>query len=91
MVKSRYIDWFKVRKMWGRVNIQWNDIHEDVNILVGINGSGKTTLLDLMSDYYTGQKIRKGIAESVGGTVIDSPVTYIRSFDVPANSKKKTV
>lgn len=90
MVKSRYIDWFKVRKMWGRVNIQWNDIHEDVNILVGINGSGKTTLLDLMSDYYTGQKIRKGIAESVGGTVIDSPVTYIRSFDVPANSKKKT-
>lgn len=76
--------------MWGRVNIQWNDIHEDVNILVGINGSGKTTLLDLMSDYYTGQKIRKGIAESVGGTVIDSPVTYIRSFDVPANSKKKT-
>lgn len=76
--------------MWGRLDLQWEGIHDDVNILVGINGCGKTTLLNLMSDYYTGQKIKKGIAESVSGTAIDSPVTYIRSFDVPANAKKKT-
>ena len=76
--------------MWGRIDLQWEGIHDDVNILVGINGCGKTTLLNLMSDYYTGQKIKKGIAESVSGTAIDSPVTYIRSFDVPANAKKKT-
>lgn len=88
--KSKYIGWFQVRRMWGRLDLQWEDIHDDVNILVGINGCGKTTLLNLMSDYYTGQKIKKGIAESVSGTAIDSPVTYIRSFDVPANAKKKT-
>lgn len=88
--KSKYIDRFQVRRMWGRLDLQWEGIHDDVNILVGINGCGKTTLLNLMSDYYTGQKIKKGIAESVSGTAIDSPVTYIRSFDVPANAKKKT-
>lgn len=88
--KSKYIDMFQVQRMWGRLNLHWEGIHDDVNILVGINGCGKTTLLNLMSDYYTGQKIKKEIAESVSGTVIDSPVTYIRSFDVPANVKKKT-
>lgn len=66
------------------------DIKDDVNILVGINGCGKTTLLNLMSDYYTGLRIKKDLAESVSGTEITSPVTYIRSFDVPANSRKKT-
>ena len=88
--KGKYIGWFQVWRMWGRLDLQWEGIHDDVNILVGINGCGKTTLLNLMSDYYTGQKIKKGIAESVSGTAIDSPVTYIRSFDVPANAKKKT-
>lgn len=88
--KSKYIGRFQVLRMWGRLDLQWEGIHDDVNILVGINGCGKTTLLNLMSDYYTGQKIKKGIAESISGTAIDSPVTYIRSFDVPANVKKKT-
>ena len=88
--KSKHIGLFQVRRMWGRLDLQWEGIHDDVNILVGINGCGKTTLLNLMSDYYTGQKIKKGIAESVSGTAIGSPVTYIRSFDVPANAKKKT-
>lgn len=88
--KSKYIIQFQVRKMWGRINLQWNNINEDVNILVGINGCGKTTLLNLISDYYTGQKPKKNVAESVSGTEICSPVTYIRSFDVPANAKKKT-
>lgn len=76
--------------MWGRINLQWNNINEDVNILVGINGSGKTTLLNLMYDHYKDQKIQKGVAESVDGNVISSPVDYIRSFDIPANAKKKT-
>ena len=88
--KSKYIDRFQVHKMWGWMDLQWEGIHEDVNILVGINGCGKTTLLNLLSDYYTGQKIKKELAESVSGTDISSPVTYIRSFDVPANAKKKT-
>lgn len=89
--KEKYITRFQVRKMWQRINLQWNHIHKDVNILVGINGCGKTTLLNLISDYYSGQKsLKKGMAESVEGTAISSPVTYIRSFDIPANTKKKT-
>lgn len=88
--KNKYIAQFQVCKMWGRSNLQWNNINDDVNILVGINGCGKTTLLNLISDYYTGQKIKKTLAESVSGTDISSPVTYIRSFDIPANAKKKT-
>lgn len=80
----------RCKKLWQRVDIRWNNIHQDVNILVGINGCGKTTLLNLISDYYSGQKIKKNIAEAVSGTAIDSPVTYIRSFDIPANAKRKT-
>lgn len=86
----RYIQQFQVKKMWGRINLQWANLNNDVNILVGINGCGKTTLLNLIYDYYTGQKIKKEIAESLSGNEIDSPITYIRSFDIPANAKKKT-
>lgn len=88
--KNKYIAQFQVQKMWGRINLQWNDMNEDVNILVGINGCGKTTLLNLIFDYYTGQKLKKNVAKSVSGTAISSPVTYIRSFDIPANAKRKT-
>lgn len=87
-----YISSFHVQKMWKRIDIQWDNINEDVNILVGINGCGKTTLLNIISDYYSGQKqkIKKNLAESVSGTQTSTPVTYIRSFDVPANPKKRT-
>lgn len=88
--KSKYIEQFQIKNMWGRVDLSWSQINPDVNILVGINGCGKTTLLNLISDYYAGRKIKKSMAESVLGTAIESPVTYIRSFDIPANTKKKT-
>ena len=48
--KSQYISNVKVNKLWGRLNINWENINNDVNILVGINGCGKTTLLNLISD-----------------------------------------
>lgn len=87
---NKYINLFRISKLWGRTNINWNNVNEDVNILVGINGCGKTTLLNLISDFYSGQKIPKSLAADVCGNKIDSKVTYIRSFDVPANAKKKT-
>lgn len=87
---DRYIKEFRVQKMWGRVNLHWNNIDQNVNILVGINGGGKTTLLNLMYDYYTEQKVKKDIAESLDGNIVATPITYIRSFDIPANAKKKT-
>lgn len=89
-IAYKYIQRFQVVRMWGRINLYWADLNNDVNILVGINGSGKTTLLNLIHDYYTGQKTKKEIAESLSGNAISSPVTYIRSFDIPANAKKKT-
>ena len=38
--------------LWGQKKIVWNDIHPDVNIIVGINGKGKTTLLDSIYKEY---------------------------------------
>lgn len=89
-IVSGYIEEFRVQKMWGRINLHWKDLNENVNILVGINGGGKTTLLDLIYDYYTGQKVKKEMAEALNGNEIHCPVAYIRSFDIPANAKKKT-
>ena len=57
-IAYKYIQRFQVVRMWGRINLHWADLNNDVNILVGINGSGKTTLLNLIHDYYTGQKTK---------------------------------
>ncbi len=89
-MEAKYIEQFHVRQLWNRLNISWTDIHRDVNILVGINGSGKTTLLNLINDYYNDLRPKKGLVKSVEGNSVDSPVTYIRSFDIPANGKKRT-
>lgn len=91
MVDGReYIKWFDVEKLWNRVDIHWDNVYPDVNILVGINGCGKTTLLNLISDFYSGKKNKPSIVKSVNGSPIDMPVTFIHSFDVPANAKRKT-
>lgn len=89
MEENRYITSFRVKRLWRRIDINWKDVNEDVNILVGINGCGKTSLLDLIAAYYRGEKVKKGLIESMEGNDIGSPVTYIRSFDVPANIRKK--
>lgn len=87
--KSKYIERFEVQQMWGRITLQWENIQEDINILVGINGGGKTTLLNLIYDYYTG-KTKKKSQPVVKGNTIESSITFIRSFDVPAKAKKNT-
>lgn len=89
-MEERYIHQFYILKLWERMNISWSDVHEDVNIIVGINGSGKTTMLNIINDYYNGVRTKKNIAQSFEGNPISSTVTYIRSFDIPANGKKKT-
>lgn len=90
MEKKQYIQHFDVNKMWNRLDFSWQNIHEDVNILVGINGCGKTTLLNLIYSYYKGEKIKKELAVNVTGNSIDIPIQIIRSFDVPTKHKKKT-
>lgn len=86
----QYIKSFYVNSLWDIKDLRWDDIHSDVNILVGINGCGKTTLLDLMNSFYNKQKVNSITVKDFGGTSIDIPVKYIRSFDVPANGKRKT-
>ena len=85
---DHYIKKFEISFLWNRLNIIWDYIHYDVNILVGINGVGKTTLLNTIYNYYH-STLPKELKGSVKGTEIDVPVTFIRSFDVPAESKKK--
>lgn len=85
---DQYIKSFEIHGLWDRLNINWHYIHYDVNILVGINGVGKTTLLNTIYNYYhsTLPKELKGL---VKGSDMDVPVYFIRSFDVPSESKKK--
>lgn len=85
---NHYIKKFEIAFLWNRLNIIWNFIHDDVNILVGINGVGKTTLLNTIYNYYH-SSLPKELKGLVKGNEIDVPVTFIRSFDVPAESKKK--
>ena len=48
----QYISHVKVIKLWGRLDFDWSNINEDVNIIVGINGSGKTIKSVLAFDGY---------------------------------------
>lgn len=44
-MSTSYIKRIEISKLWGKYDIVWDNLHPDVNILVGINGSGKSTLL----------------------------------------------
>ena len=79
-IAYKYIQRFQEVRMWGRINLHWADLNNDVNILVGINGSGKTTLLNLIHDYYTGQKTKKEIA-------VRLPISVLSTF--PPTRKKR--
>lgn len=83
-----YIQNFEYHNLWNKYNVCWHQIHEDVNILVGINGKGKTTLLDAINAYYN-FKPGKNNAKWIEATPLDCPVVYIQSADVPANVRKK--
>ena len=85
---SNYIKEFELVGLWRSKNLSWRNIHQDVNIVVGINGSGKTTLLNAIYDYYC-TKAKPKLYAKASGNAIDVPITYITSFDVPVDSKKK--
>ena len=46
MLEKSYILSFVLNNLWGKYNIELQDLDPKMNILVGINGCGKTTLLD---------------------------------------------
>jgi len=48
-MSTSYIKRVEISKLWGKYDIVWDNLHPDVNILVGINGSGKSTLLKVIN------------------------------------------
>lgn len=84
-----YIKEFHIEGLWGSKSLSWQNIREDVNIVVGINGSGKTTLLDAIYNHNSAKTKSKLYAKTFGNE-IDIPITQISSFDVPSDSKKKS-
>ncbi|NDV57889.1 AAA family ATPase [Bacteroides sp. 519] len=91
-----YLNKVEIKSLWGTKNIAWNNIHEDVNIIVGINGSGKTTLLNLIWGAITNDsKIKNKYNHSEATyqyTYSDIPLIaeFITTFDVVYSHKKKS-
>lgn len=85
---DQYIKSFEIISLWDRMDVRWNDIHQDVNVLVGINGAGKTILLNTMYNYYHSSLPRE-LRNLVHGNPVSTPVSCIKSFDIPSESKKK--
>ena len=88
MIMSDYIKEFSLEGLWKNKTLSWRNIRQDVNIVVGINGSGKTTLLNAIYEYYC-TKNKPRLYVKASGNSIDVPMTFITSFDVPVDSKKK--
>ena len=93
-MEKDYIKRIDIKGLWGKKDISWDNIHQDVNIVVGINGSGKTTMLNMMEGYFNENSkiLKKYKGEVVGvpraGEVY--PITYVRSYDVPVADKRKS-
>ncbi|MBO5741197.1 MAG: ATP-binding protein, partial [Bacteroidaceae bacterium] len=66
-MEKDYIKKIDIKGLWGKKDIRWNNIRQDVNIVVGINGSGKTAMLDMMEAYY--QKNNR-VLKKYGGVVV---------------------
>lgn len=60
-MSTSYIKRVEISKLWGKYDIVWDNLHPDVNILVGINGSGKSTLLKVIYAAISGDE--KSIAK----------------------------
>lgn len=66
---------FQTDELWnGELMIEWDNVNEDVNILVGVNGCGKTTLLNAICS-----SLQKE----------DAPVIYLKCLDNPARDNEK--
>lgn len=67
-----------IKNIWNKYDLVWNDLHPDVNIVVGINGSGKTTIFRVIDSIMNADvKALKSFGVSVEVSFEDhAPVIY---------------
>lgn len=89
-----YVKKVEINDLWGYKNLHWNNVHPDVNIIVGINGSGKSTLLNTLCAFLKGTKI-KYENSSYSVSIENAPanqevlIEFISTFDtLPIKSSK---
>jgi len=85
-----YLRGLHIDGLWGWRIIDWQDINEDVNVVVGVNGEGKTTLLNCIFAEASGKRCddAKSVELQPGRGKL-YPVAYLRSFDNPAIDKRR--
>lgn len=74
-ISNNKLQSYQTDELWnGELMVEWNNVNEDVNILVGVNGCGKTTLLNA---------IYSSLLQE------DAPVIYLKCLDNPARDNEK--
>lgn len=74
-ISNNKLQSYQTDELWnGELMVEWNNVNEDVNILVGVNGCGKTTLLN---------SIYSSLLQE------DAPVIYLKCLDNPARDNEK--
>lgn len=92
MNNDSYLKAFEISRLWGKKNINWIDINQDVNILIGINGSGKTTLLNLIYAYLNNDKqtLKKYEYSDLNSEPLcRKNIFYVPSYDRKTSNTKK--
>ena len=91
MQEKSYLKSFMLESMWGYKTIKWDNINEDVNILVGINGVGKTTLLNALYNHYSGVKNsgKAKISSSIPAANQAFAISYVRTADTPGMGRSQ--
>ena len=79
-MKANKIERIELRNIWGKVNLRWEHLNPDVNILTGINGSGKTTFFNIIDALLSAdvKRLRQYNIEAEV-TIDGTPVEYTRS------------
>jgi energy-coupling factor transporter ATP-binding protein EcfA2 len=53
IMEGNIIQKLEIRNLWSKYSYIWEDVNEDVNILVGVNGCGKTTFIHIIKALLT--------------------------------------
>ena len=85
-MSTAYIKRVEIQKLWGKYDIVWDNLHPDVNILVGINGSGKSTLLKII---YAALAKDDKIISACKFDAAQLEASNSNTYEIESNSKNK--